>query len=316
VKISKIAKKRIDLAIKLLKELGMPKTQQNQRTGLCLLALLGLKPDTPVCDATNPLMGITPIMDFSYENYKVKYAPNSRETFRRFSIHNMMQAGMVVYNPDDDKRPTNSPKAVYQVTPELLSLMQQYGSTNWKKAVREFKNTRPSLAEKYAKPRDMVRIPVKYADQEILLSPGEHNELIKSIVENFASAFLHGAELFYVGDTQNKSAYFNDELSKSIKVHFDEHDKFPDVVFFVPEKNWLVLIESVTSHGPMDSKRFVELSKVFDSCDYGVVYVSAFKDRATFAKYSSSIAWETEVWIEDNPDHLIHFNGSKFLGPY
>lgn len=209
--ISKVAKKRINLAIELLRELGMPKTQQNQRTGLCLLALLGLKPDTPVCDATNPLMGITPIMDFSYENYKVKYAPNSRETFRRFSIHNMMQAGLVVYNPDDDERPTNSPKAAYQVTPEFLSLIQQYGSTNWEKAVRDFKTSRTSLAEKYAKPRDLVRIPVKYADKDFLLSPGEHNELIQSIIENFASAFLHGAELLYVGDTQDKSAYFNDE---------------------------------------------------------------------------------------------------------
>ncbi|MBS1775349.1 MAG: hypothetical protein JSS64_03610, partial [Bacteroidetes bacterium] len=23
-----------------------------------------------------------------------------------------------------------------------------------------------------------------------------------------------------------------------------------------------------------------------------------------------------EVWIADNPDHLIHFNGHKFLGAY
>lgn len=183
-------------------------------------------------------------------------------------------------------------------------------------AIRESKKSGQSLAGKYAKPRELVRIPVKYPEHEISLSPGEHKELIMSIIENFASAFLHGAELLYVGDTQDKSAYYDDELSKSIKVHFEEHSKFPDLMFYVPEKNWLVLVESVTSHGHIDSKRFVELSEIFDSSDCYILYVSAFKDRATFAKYSSSIAWETEVWIEDNPDHLIHFNGSKFLGPY
>ncbi|MDY0150691.1 MAG: BsuBI/PstI family type II restriction endonuclease [Candidatus Cloacimonas sp.] len=314
--ISKAAKKRINQAMEILEQMGMPTLQQNQRTGLCLLALLGLKPDTPMCNADNPLMGITPIMDFSYENYKVKYAPNTRETFRRQSIHQLVQAGLVTYNPDDDKRPTNSPNSVYQVTPELLSLVKQYNTINWETAVSEFNKISQSLADKYAKPRKMMRIPIEIAEQEILLSPGKHNELVKSIIEKFAPVFLHGAVLLYVGDTQKKSAYVNNVLIKSIKIPFDEHNKLPDLVFFMQEKKWIILVESVTSHGPMDSKRFVELSEMFDSCGYDVVYVSAFRDKATFAKYSTDIAWETEVWIEENPDHLIHFNGSKFLGPY
>ncbi|MFA7024644.1 MAG: BsuBI/PstI family type II restriction endonuclease [Candidatus Cloacimonadaceae bacterium] len=69
--------------------------------------------------------------------------------------------------------------------------------------IREFNKSRPSLAGKHAKPRELVRIPVKYTEHGILLSPGEHKELIMSIIENFASAFLHGAELLYVGDTQS-----------------------------------------------------------------------------------------------------------------
>ncbi len=316
MKQNKKATQRIDQAIIILTELGMPKGQQNKRTGLCLLALLGLKPDMPFSEAYNPLMGITPIMEFSALHYKEQYKPNTRETFRRQSIHQLVQAGLVLYNPDDDSRATNSSKVVYQISPELLELAKLYESANWDRALIEFSKTMQTLAEKYAKPRSMKRVPIMVNEKEILLSPGKHNELVKAIIEKFAPVFLHGAELVYVGDTQKKSAYVNEVLINALKIPFNEHNKFPDVVFFLPEKKWVVLIESVTSHGPMDSKRYVELSVVFDSGYYSMVYVSAFKDRATFAKYSSSIAWETEVWIEDNPEHLIHYNGTKFLGPY
>jgi hypothetical protein len=30
----------------------------------------------------------------------------------------------------------------------------------------------------------------------------------------------------------------------------------------------------------------------------------------------SQIAWESEVWIPEDPDHMIHFNPEEFLGPY
>lgn len=90
----------------------------------------------------------------------------------------------------------------------------------------------------------------------------------------------------------------------------------PDVIVFYPEKQWLILVESVTSHGPMDAKRHAELSKLFSSAAHGIVYVTAFPNRALMARYFSVISWETEVWIADAPDHLIHFNGERFLGPY
>lgn len=316
MKISKLAKKRIDEIIQILHDLGMPDQQQNIRTALCLLALLDLKPSTPISEASAPLLGITPIMEYCHEHYKIKYAPNTRETFRRQSIHQLMQAGLVVYNPDDEMRATNSPNTVYQVTPELLELLHQHGRANWMHDLAKFSETRHSLAEIYAKPRNSKRIPIALQQGEISLSPGEHNELVKSIVEQFAPIFLHGAALVYVGDTQNKTAFVNTNLLGEMGISFDVHDKFPDLVYYDHEKKWIILIESVTSHGPMDGKRYQELSEAFETCDNALVYVSAFRTRATFAKYASTIAWETEVWIEDDPDHLIHYNGTKFLGPY
>ncbi|WP_253677370.1 BsuBI/PstI family type II restriction endonuclease [Treponema sp. OMZ 788] len=90
----------------------------------------------------------------------------------------------------------------------------------------------------------------------------------------------------------------------------------PDVILYVENKNWLVLIESATSHGPVDSKRFIELKELFSSVNSYPVFISAFPDKKTFIKFAHNIAWETEVWIAENPDHMIHFNGDKFLGPY
>ena len=81
-------------------------------------------------------------------------------------------------------------------------------------------------------------------------------------------------------------------------------------------KNWLYLVEAVTSHGPISPKRHAELIRMLAGSSAEFVFVTAFPSVAEFRKYAADIAWETEVWIADNPDHMIHFNGPKFLGPY
>ena len=163
----------------------------------------------------------------------------------------------------------------------------------------------------------MQLIPVQIAEgTNIRLSAGEHSELIKQIIEDFGPRYVPGGELVYVGDTGDKWGYFNENLLQSLGVSVDNHGKMPDVVIFYPEKNWLLLIESVTSHGPVDGKRHEELAKLFASSKAGLVYVSAFPNRRVMNKYLEFISWETEVWIADAPTHLIHFNGIYFLGPY
>jgi len=163
----------------------------------------------------------------------------------------------------------------------------------------------------------MQQIPVKIeAGKEIKLSPGAHTLLIKAIIEDFASRFVPGGILIYAGDTGSKWGYFNEELLAGLGINVDSHGKMPDVVLYYPKKNWLLLIESVTSHGPVDGKRHDELSKLFKGSKAPIVYVTAFPDRAVMASYLPVIAWETEVWCADAPTHLIHFNGIRFLGPY
>jgi len=307
----------IEAAHQIIISLGLPRAQQNERSALSLLALLNLTAGKPWSQAENPLVGITPIMDWAREHYGKEYAPNTRETFRRQTMHQFCDAGVALYNPDKPDRPVNSPKAVYQVEPATLKLLRSFGTERWHDNLTAYLAERETLIAKYAKEREQNLIPVEIAPgKEITLSPGEHSELIRAIIVDFAPRFAPGSVLVYAGDTGEKWGYFDAVLLAHLGVDVDSHGKMPDVVLHFTEKNWLLLVESVTSHGPVDGKRHAELAKLFAGSTAGLVYVTAFPNRSIMGRYLGEIAWETEVWVADAPSHLIHFNGERFLGPY
>ncbi|MBU6230046.1 MAG: restriction endonuclease [Cyanobacteria bacterium REEB459] len=307
----------IKAAQQIIVALGLPRSQQNQRSAFCLLALLNLTPGKAWADAENPLMGITPIIDWARAHYDKEYAPNTRETIRRQTMHQFCDAGVALYNPDEPDRPVNSPKAVYQIEPATLALLRTFGTLAWHDTLIAYLSHRKTLVSKYAREREHHRIPVKITPgQQVTLSPGEHSELIRGIIEEFAPRFAPGSLLVYVGDTGEKWGYFDASLLAEVGVTVDSHGKMPDVVLYYTAKNWLLLIESVTSHGPVDGKRHAELAKLFARSRAGLVYVTAFPNRAVMGRHLGEIAWESEVWVADTPSHLIHFNGERFLGPY
>lgn len=301
----------------IIQALGLPRGQQNERAALTLLALLDLRPEGSWQDLRRPLMGITPIMQFCREHYEREYAPNTRETFRRQTMHQFVAAGLALYNPDDPARPVNSPNACYQISPEAFAVIQTYGTGGWETALVHYLSERETLAARYAQHRDMQMIPVQIAaGAEIILTPGAHSELIRQVIAEFAPRFAPGSELIYVGDTGDKIGYFQERRLAALGVIIDQHGKMPDVVLYLAARNWLLLVEAVTSHGPVDAKRHNELVELFADATPGLVYVTAFPDRGVMAGYLGSISWETEVWCADSPTHLIHFDGEQFLGPY
>lgn len=308
---------KLQQAHHILVQLGMPKPQLNERTALCLLCLLDMTPSKTWQHASNPLVGITPIMHWSEQHYGKSYAPNTRETFRRQSMHQFIEAGICLYNPDKPDRPVNSPKAVYQIEPHLLEVLKTYDTARYEVILQAYLQQRQTLTQLYAKARTMSMIPLQLPNGQIMqLSAGDHSQLIKNIVLDFGARYVPNGILIYVGDTGNKHGFFDIGYLASLGTQLDNHGKLPDVVIYNAANNWLFLIEAVTSHGPVDHKRYGELSALFKNCTAGLVFVSAFPDMKTYAKYSAAIAWETEVWIADNPSHMIHFNGSRFLGPY
>ena len=236
---------------------------------------------------------------------------------RRQTVHQFLDAGIVSINPDNPERPTNSPYAVYQIEPGLLQLLRTYGTADWEKGLRTYLASVETLKKKYARERQLKRIPIQIGEgKTITLSPGGQNILVEKIIKDFCEYFTPGGELVYVGDTDEKWAYFDDLLLKKLGLAIESHGKMPDVIVYDQRKNWLVLIEAVTSHGPVNPKRRGELKKLFKGCKAGLVFVTAFLDRQAMLRFLGEISWETEVWVADAPTHLIHFNGERFLGPY
>jgi len=311
------AERRIAEAQQALADLGLPTEQQNERAALTLLALLDLRPAQEWSAGRAPLIGVTPIMQFVAQNYGKEWAPNTRETVRRFTLHQFIQAGLVVPNPDRPGRPTNSPAFCYQIAPAAAEALKKFGTSEWGYVARQYVGEAGALAERYAQDREMRRIPLTLeGGGAITLSPGGQNELVRLIVEEFCPRFTPAGVPVYVGDTDEKWAHFNEAYLNSLGVKIEIHGKMPDVVVHHVERNWLVLIEAVTSHGPVSPKRLEELKALFHGAKIGLVFVTAFLDKPGLARYVREIAWGTEVWVAETPGHLIHFNGERFLGPY
>jgi type II restriction enzyme len=310
--------KRIAEALSILKALGMPNEQLNDRTAICLLALLDLPPKRRWDDAKNPMLGIRAILDFAREKLGRNYAENTRESVRKHSVKQLVSAGVLLHNPDKPDRAVNSSENCYQIEEHALALLKQFGSKTWNSSLETYLTAYGTLASQYASVRKLHRIPVQVkAGQEITMSAGEHSDLIRSIIEDFGSFYVPGGELVYVGDTGTKWGYFDQELLTSLGVKVGSHGKMPDVIIYYRKKNWLVLVEAVASSGPVDGGRHAELSALFKNSKAGLVYVTAFPDRGEiFRKFLAVVAWETEVWCASDPTHLIHFNGVRFLGPY
>ncbi len=311
------ATKRIEEALEILKSMGVPSGQENMRSALTLLALLNLGPEDAWSESTEPLRGVTEIMNWMARHYSKTYAPNTCETIRRFTLHQFVSMGLVNRNPDDPTRTVNSPNNVYQVHPSMLDLVRSHGSQSWEPRLAEFLKESKERNQLIERARDMEMIPVTLPDGTGLsLTPGGQNDLVKEIIEDFAQRFVPDGKVVYVGDAGASGRHFDAEYLVELGVVVDEHGPMPDVVIHHVERDWLIVVEAVTSHGPISPLRRGQLRSLFKGCRCGLVYVTAFLDRVAMRRYLSDIAWETEVWVADAPTHLIHFDGEKFLGPY
>ena len=294
-----------------LNHIGMPKAQQADICCYVILAMAGIKPDMQWKEATNEWIRIHDIIQFANSYYGTTYAENSRETFRKQALHHFRTAALV----EDNGKATNSPNYRYRLTEETLQMLRVRDTTEWQPYLRRFLHYHQSLIEMYASKKKMSMMPVKINGQDFSFSPGKHNELQKAIIEEFAPRFAPNSECLYVGDTIEKDLVKNVEKLTKLGFEITLHDKMPDVVLYREDKDWLYFVESVTSAGPMDPKRIFEITEMTKDVTAGKIFVTAFLDFKTYKRFSEELAWETEVWIAGMPDHMIHLNGDKFLGP-
>lgn len=302
---------KIEETREFLELIGMPRTQQTDICCYVILAMAGIKPDMSWDEATNDWIRIHDIIQFANTYYGSTYAENSRETFRKQALHRFRTAALV----EDNGVATNSPNYRYRLTDEALQTLRTFQTPAWQKALVRFLTYHEKLVDIYASKKKMTMMPVKINGEDFNFSAGKHNELQKAIIEEFAPRFAPNSECLYVGDTIEKDLVKNVEKLTELGFEITLHDKMPDVVLYREDKDWIYFIESVTSVGPMDPKRVLEITEMTRDVKAGKIFVTAFLDFKTYKKFSEELAWETEVWIAEMPENMIHLNGDRFMGP-
>ena len=302
---------KIEETREFLQKVGMPKAQQADICCYVILAMAGIKPNMSWSEATNEWIRIHDIIQFANIYYGATYAENSRETFRKQALHRFRTAALV----EDNGKATNSPNYRYRLTDETLQMLKAVGTKQEQTELNRFLSYHEKLMDIYASKKKMTMKPVKINGLNFSFSAGKHNELQKAIIEEFAPRFAPNSECLYVGDTIEKDLVKNVDKLEKLGFEITLHDKMPDVVLYREDKDWIYFVESVTSVGPMDPKRILEIKEMTKDVKAGKVYVTAFLDFKTYKKFSEELAWETEVWIAEMPEHMIHLNGDRFMGP-
>lgn len=254
------------------------------------------------------------IIDFENKYLDGNYSSGSYDDIRRAHLIMLTTADYVVSSSSLDAQSTNNPTRGYALSEPFAALIRAYGTKEWKSALCRFKTENEELQVTLARKREMEKIPVRLpSGEEVRLSAGEHNQLQRDIVQEFLPRFGFGAELLYMGDTTDKYLVREEDELRAIGFFELEHEELPDIVAYCKEKNLLFLIEAVHSYGQMGEIRVERLKSKLKECTANVVFISAFENKKIFRRFADDIAWESEVWIADNPDHMIHFNGYKFL---
>ena len=303
--------KKIEETREFLQMIGMPKAQQADICCYVILAMAGVKPDMSWSETTNEWIRIHDIIQFVNTFYDMSYAENSRETFRKQALHRFRTAALI----EDNGKATNSPNYRYRLTEETVEMLRTMGTPAWKTSVKRFLYYHEKLIDLYVSKKKMTIMPVNINGESFKFSTGKHNELQKAIIEEFAPRFATNSECLYVGKKKKKDLVKNVEKLKELGFEITLHDKMPDIVLYRKDKDWIYFVESVTSVGPMDPNRILEITEMTKDVTAGKIFVTAFLDFKTYKKFAEDLAWETEVWIAEMPEHMIHLNGDRFMGP-
>jgi DNA (cytosine-5)-methyltransferase 1 len=322
---SKPLKKLINEALLILSQLGIPldglKPRELEKMAMAFLAVADVRrssdwPKARVRTAKETLKS-RDVIDFINAHFDEEISRGSYDDIRRKDLKMPVVAGIIIASANKPNAARNDPTRGYSLSPEFAEIIARFPQPTWLDEVEEFMSDRPTLAERLEAARKLNTIAITLPSGSTLeFSPGEHNLLQKAILEQFLPRYGYGSQLLYVGDTAKKILVRDEPSLERLKFFELEHGELPDIVAYSESRNWLYLIEAVHSSGPISPLRLVELQRLTKDCTAEIIYVTAFLDRNTFRKFAPDIAWETEVWIADAPDHLIHFDGDKFLGPY
>lgn len=317
---SPAVQKLINEAVHILEVCGVPMSdktaRQREKTAMSVLAVAGVTHSAGWPSAgESPPLGTRKIIHFINAHFQESISEGSYDDIRRKDLKEAVLAGLVVASAGKPGASVNDPTRGYALLDSFAHLVRKFGQTGWQAAAAAFMTERASLAEQLRAKAAFHSVEITLSGgAKLRLSEGPHNLLQKAVVEQFLPRFGHDAEVIYVGDTAQKSLHINHTVAKQLCLDLDPSKKIPDVIAYSATRNWLYLIEAVHSFGPISNERRVDLSAFAQHSKAGLVYVTAFLDLKSFRKCAADIGWDTEVWIAAEPDHLIHWNGDRFLG--
>lgn len=313
----------INEAIHILDELGIPIEDKSprrlERMALAFLALCDVKHSEEWQHAKSLhdtyFLKTRDIIAFINKNFNENISRGSYDDIRRKDLKHLILAGVVVSAFPESAR--NDPKRAWAINQTYIELIRAYNAIDWNNQSKTFMQGKRTLRDQLAGNRELSKIPITLPSGVSLeFGLGEHNQLQKAIIEQFLPRYGYGSTVIYVGDAEKKFLHYDQSTANDIGLSKLAHEELPDVIAFSQEKNWLYLIEAVHSSGPISPERIITLQPLLKKCTAATIYITAFLDRTTFRKFVADVAWETEVWIASDPDHVIHFDGEKFLGPY
>lgn len=312
----------INQALYILHALGVPlknvSGRRLERIAMVFLAVAdvtSVKEWSNLKDATsNRSLRTRDIISYVNRNFNEDISMGSYDDIRRKDLLFPVAAGIIIQTSPNSAR--NNSMRGYAINQEFAEIIRTFRAGDWHEP-KQFMENRSRLAVKLDSlrviPKTTVTLPSGVVVQ---FSPGEHNVLQKAIIEAFLPRYGYHAQVLYVGDTSNKFLVFEQEILEKLQFFELSHGELPDIIAYSEQKNWLYLIEAFFSSGPITPMRRLKLEELTRFCSAEIIYVTAFLTKEAFRSQITNIAWETEVWIATDPDHLIHFNGGKFLGPY
>jgi len=313
----------IEEAIDILSAVDIPILEQTERRkeriAMAFLAVAGVAVDWKKAQGLEEkrILKTRDIISFINEHFEENISSGSYDDIRRKDLKLLVLAGIIVNSADNPNAATNNPTRGYSLEPHFKYLITTYKTNDWEKNWQKYVANQISLKALLARNRKIEKVPVILPNGQLLeFSAGQHNILQKQIIEEFLPKFGQGCQLLYVGDTSNKMLFMEETVLRKLDFFLNPHNELPDVIAYNVSKKWLYLIEAVHSSGAINEIRLLELKELTKNCPVEIIYVTAFLNKNVFKKWILEIAWETEVWIADNPNHLIHFDGQKFLGPY
>ena len=307
-------------ALDILGSFGVPvgdmTDRMRTRTATSFLALADMrrgKPWSDVSDVTTSALGTRDIIRYVNKHLGESRSAGSYDDVRRKDLRPLVRMGIVVESMPDSS--PNNPSRGYGLSADHGRVARSYGTKRWGRDLAELSSRRGTQGDAPGG-RAVKKLPVDVPGRaQLLMSLGRHSELHKLVIEEMLPRFCHGSEVLYVGDARQRRLLMDDGKLAALNFRIGS-GLLPDVIAYSKDRNVLYLIEAVHSSNPFSPARRREMGSLGRECRAGISYISAFRSRQAFKRFAAEIAWETDVWIADEPDHVIRFNGGSAIGPH